>query len=57
MVYFLQNHLYKFIVRSRGFLPRNRGAVRNRGYKIVKDIIHILNHAEICHLRGKLLKC
>jgi len=46
MVHFLQNDLYKLFARSRGFLPRFWYAVRNRGYKIVKDIINFLNHAQ-----------
>jgi len=44
MVHFLQNHLYKFIRRSRGFLPRTSGAERIRGYKIVKEMVHIVFH-------------
>jgi len=54
MVHSRQNHRYKFIARSRGFLPRTGGAVRNRGYKIVKVIVCILNHASKCNIRMNL---
>jgi len=46
MVHFVQNYLYKLKRRSHGFLPRTNGAERIRGYKIVKEIVYIMNHLQ-----------
>jgi len=34
------------MIEYSGFLPRTSGAERIRGYKIVKEIVRIVNHAQ-----------